>query len=95
MKKGLFLGMLLAASMTVQAEQVIVQTKNTMMVLNLDNGKQPQYAYYGVKLSDYDLTHLQAATFSSSLSRQVSMMTLSVLSPQASLILRISSQTYS
>ena len=62
MKKGLFLGMLLAASMTVQAEQVIVQTKNTMMVLNVDNGKQPQYAYYGVKLSDYDLTHLQAAT---------------------------------
>ncbi|MBR1389466.1 MAG: alpha-galactosidase [Prevotella sp.] len=63
MKKGLFLGMLLAASMTVQAEQVIVQTKNTMMVLNVDNGKQPQYAYYGVKLSDYDLTHLQKAAW--------------------------------
>ena len=59
MKKGLFLGMLLAASMTVQAEQVTVQTKCITMVLNVDNGKQPQYVYFGSRLSDYDLANLQ------------------------------------
>ena len=29
------------------------------MVLEVENGKQPQYVYYGAKLSDYDLLHLQ------------------------------------
>ena len=59
MKKGMILGMLLAVSMTMQAEQVTIQTKNTTMVLNVENGKQPQYVYYGTTLSDYDLAHLQ------------------------------------
>ena len=59
MKKKLFLGMLLLASMTVQAEQVTVQTKHMSMVLNVDNGKQPQYVYFGTRLSDYDLANLQ------------------------------------
>ena len=45
MKKGMILGMLLAVSMTMQAEQVTIQTKNTTMVLNVENGKQPQYVY--------------------------------------------------
>ena len=59
MKKGMILGMLLAASMSMQAEQVTVQTKNVTMVLNVENGKQPQYVYFGAKLSNYDLAHLQ------------------------------------
>ena len=45
-----------------QAEQVVLQTKNTTMVLNVENGKQPQYVYYGTKLSSYDLQHLQMPT---------------------------------
>ena len=60
MKKGLTIGMLLAASVAVQAEQVVIQTRGTTMVLNVENGRQPQYVYYGAKLSDYDLQHLQA-----------------------------------
>ena len=59
MKKIVILGMLLAVSMSMQAKQVTIQTKNTTMVLEVENGKQPQYVYYGAKLSDYDLAHLQ------------------------------------
>ena len=60
MKKGMILGMLLAVSMSMQAEQVTVQTKNVTMVLNVENGRQPQYVYFGTRLSDYDLANLQA-----------------------------------
>ena len=59
MKKSLFLGMLLALSMSMQAKQVTIQTKNTTMVLEVENGRQPQYVYFGSKLSNYDLLHLQ------------------------------------
>ena len=59
MKKTMILGMLMAVSMSMQAKQVTIQTKNTTMVLEVENGKQPQYVYYGAKLSDYDLAHLQ------------------------------------
>ena len=52
--------MLLAVSMSMQAEQVTVQTKNVTMVLNVENGRQPQYVYFGTRLSDYDLANLQA-----------------------------------
>ena len=55
----MILGMLMAVSMSMQAKQVTIQTKNTTMVLEVENGKQPQYVYYGAKLSDYDLAHLQ------------------------------------
>ena len=60
MRKKLSLLMALCFStMLAQAEQVVLQTKNTTMVLNVENGKQPQYLYYGTKLSAYDLQHLQ------------------------------------
>ena len=59
MKKFLFLAILLAAGSMSRAEQVVIQTKNTTMVLDVENNKQPQYVYYGTRLSDYDLQHLQ------------------------------------
>ena len=59
MKKFLFLAILLAAGSMSRAEQVVIQTKNTTMVLDVENNKQPQYIYYGTRLSDYDLQHLQ------------------------------------
>lgn len=59
MKKRLFFALLLAVSMTARAEQVTIQTRNTTMVLQVEQGRQPQYVYYGAKLSDYDLQHLQ------------------------------------
>ena len=60
MKKILFFALLLTCVQTTKAEQVTIQTKNTTMVLNVDEGRQPQYVYYGAKLSDYDLSQLQA-----------------------------------
>ncbi|SEV99286.1 alpha-galactosidase [Prevotella aff. ruminicola Tc2-24] len=60
MKKTLFLALLMLSSQMAEAKQVTVQTKNMTMVLNVDEGKQPQYVYFGAKLSDYDLAHLQA-----------------------------------
>ena len=39
---------------------MVIQTKNTTMVLNVENGRQPQYVYYGTKLSNYDLQNLQS-----------------------------------
>ena len=47
------------STMMAHAEQVVLQTKNTTMVLNVENGRQPQYVYYGTKLSGHDLQHLQ------------------------------------
>ena len=60
MKKILFFTVLLVSAQAAVAEQVTIQTKNTTMVLNVDEGKQPQYVYYGARLSNYDLTHMQA-----------------------------------
>ena len=59
MKKILFLAIFLAAGSMSRAEQVVIQTRNTTMVLDVENNKQPQYVYYGTRLSDYDLQHLQ------------------------------------
>jgi len=39
--------------------QVALQTRNTTLVMEVDNGKQPQYVYYGSKLSATELQHLQ------------------------------------
>ena len=60
MNKKIITGILFCLSATMAwAEQVIIETKNTTMVLNVDINKQPQYVYYGTKLSAYDLQHLQ------------------------------------
>ena len=60
MKKSLFLAFLMVSASTAWAKQVVIQTKNTTMVLDVETGKQPQYVYYGAKLSDFDLQNLQA-----------------------------------
>ncbi len=59
MKKFLFFALLLTLAQSAKAATVVLQTKNTTMVLNVDEGKQPQYVYYGAKLSDSDLQNLQ------------------------------------
>jgi len=59
MKKLFFFALLMACAQTAMAEQVTVETKNTTMVLNVDKGKQPQYVYYGARLSEAELQHLQ------------------------------------
>ena len=60
MKKILFLACIMVSASTAWAKQVVIQTKNTTMVLDVETGKQPQYVYYGAKLSDYDLQNLQS-----------------------------------
>ena len=60
MRKVIIISILLCLSTTITwAEQVVIETKNTTMVLNVENNKRPQYVYYGTKLSAYDLQHLQ------------------------------------
>ena len=59
MKKQLMMMMLAAAPLVLQAEQVTVQTKSMTLVLNVEEGNQPQYQYFGAKLSETDLQHLQ------------------------------------
>ena len=60
MKKIIITSIMLCLSATMAwAEQVVIETKNTTMVLNVDINKQPQYVYYGTKLSAYDQQHLQ------------------------------------
>ena len=59
MKKGLFMAMMLCLTATAQAEQVVVETKNTSLVLEVEKGQQPKYVYYGKKLNAQELQHLQ------------------------------------
>ena len=59
MKKLFLFALLIAPAQIAKAEQVVFQTKNTTMVLNVEKDKQPQYVYYGAKLSDNDLQHMQ------------------------------------
>ena len=42
-----------------QAEQVVIQTNHNTLVLDVTKGAQPKYVYYGTRLSDQDLQHLQ------------------------------------
>ena len=60
MKKFFIFALLTATAQWAMAETVTLHTRNTTMVLNVEKGKQPKYVYYGAKLSDYDLQHLQA-----------------------------------
>ena len=43
----------------VRAEQVVVQTKSNTMVINVEQGQQPRYVYYGQRLSAQELQHMQ------------------------------------
>ena len=51
--------MLMLSALAAKAEQVVVQTKNISLVLNVEKGGQPQYVYFGKRLSQNDLGHLQ------------------------------------
>ena len=47
------------ALMGVRAEQVVVQTRNISLVMNVEQGQQPRYVYFGQRLSSTELQHLQ------------------------------------
>ena len=58
MKKQLLIALCMAASLTMEAGQVVVQTKNMTMVLNVENGQKPQYQDFGSRLTEADLGNL-------------------------------------
>ena len=60
MKKRFFLAVTLClAASWAYAEQLVISTRNTTMVLDVEQGKAPQYVYYGAKLKDGETAHLQ------------------------------------
>ncbi|SES76136.1 alpha-galactosidase [Prevotella sp. kh1p2] len=60
MKKNLFLlFVLLSAAVGVRAEKVTIAAKNIAIVLDVENGRQPQYLYFGTRLSAADEAALQ------------------------------------
>jgi alpha-galactosidase len=60
MKKNLFLLFtLLSAALGVQAEKVTIAAKNIAIVLDVENGRQPRYLYFGTRLSAADEAALQ------------------------------------
>jgi len=61
MKRLLFAWMLLLPTLLFAA-QVTVETARISLVLNVENGKTPEYVYFGPKLSNADLDRLQAPT---------------------------------
>jgi len=59
MKKLSLLPLFLATAITAAAEKVEIKTPKMSMVIDVTEGKQPQYLYFGSKLSSYDVDHLQ------------------------------------
>ncbi len=60
MKKNTILIALAAFSTLLNANPVSIETKNMSLVLNVDDGKVPEYVYFGSKLHQGDLNRLQA-----------------------------------
>lgn len=60
MKKNLFLLFaLLSAALGVRAEKVTIAARNIAIVLDVENGRQPRYLYFGTRLSAADEAALQ------------------------------------
>ena len=60
MKTKIITSMLLCLSTTMTwAEQVVIETKNISMVLDVEKGAQPKYVYFGAKLNGKELQTLQ------------------------------------
>ena len=47
---------------TLMAATVVVQTKKVSLVLNVEKGQQPKYVYFGQRLNEQELQHLQKPT---------------------------------
>ena len=60
MKLKLLFTLLLALPLGIQARQVVLETRNLSLVINADEGHQPQYVYFGPRLSAAELSALPA-----------------------------------
>ena len=60
MKRNLIIVLaLILSAVTAWAEQVVVETNNVTLVLDVTKGQQPKYVYFGNKLNSQELQHLQ------------------------------------
>ena len=59
MKRTLFVTMLVCLTLGAWARQVVVETRNISLVMEVEEGRAPRYVYFGAKLSAQDLTHIQ------------------------------------
>ncbi len=51
--------MLVCLTLGAWARQVVVETRNISLVMEVEEGRAPRYVYFGAKLSAQDLTHIQ------------------------------------
>jgi len=66
MKKIPFLALLTLMSMPAMAGRVCLNTPNLSLVLDVENGRQPQYRYFGTRLKTADINNV-ATTMSGSM----------------------------
>ena len=59
MKRTLFVTMLVCLTLGAWSRQVVVETRNISLVMEVEEGRAPRYVYFGAKLSAQDLTHIQ------------------------------------
>ncbi|MBQ2534785.1 MAG: alpha-galactosidase [Prevotella sp.] len=59
MKRTLFVMMLVCLTLGAWSRQVVVETRNISLVMEVEEGRAPRYVYFGAKLSAQDLTHIQ------------------------------------
>ena len=59
MRKLLIITTLFMLPLLTWAEPVAIQTRHLSLVLDVEKGKHPQYVYFGQRLSEQELQHLQ------------------------------------
>ena len=62
MKTNFLLSAFVACATVLHAGPVVVETPNISLVLDAENGKAPQYVYFGNKLKTGDVSRIQAPT---------------------------------
>lgn len=61
-QKILLVGLFMACSLGLSARMVKVETQHLSLVMNAENGRHPQYVYFGSRLADADLPTLPVPT---------------------------------
>lgn len=61
-QKILLVGLFVACSLGLSARMVKVETQHLSLVMNAENGRHPQYVYFGSRLADADLPTLPTPT---------------------------------
>ena len=62
MRRNILMMTLMACAALLHASTVTVETRNISLILNADNGKAPEYVYFGSHLSSGDVNRIQKPT---------------------------------